>query len=184
MRFQEVAGQGPKKVPMRTALVVIDAQTSLIDEGAWQSDAILGNIRLLLERARAQGAPVVFVADRRVTPDGSIHDSLTVSPTDPVVSKAFSDSFLDTDLATILQARNVGRLVIAGLQSDYCVDTTCRRAASLGYDAVLVSDAHTTFSHEFLTAEQIVAHHNRILRDFPAGQGHVRAVPSEQVVFA
>ena len=165
-----------------TALVVIDVQTSLMDEGPWEGEAVLGRIALLVERARAAGAPVVFVTDQRVTPDGSLHRALEVHPADPVVSKGFSDSFLGTGLDELLRARGIRSIAVAGLQTDYCIDTTCRRAVSLGYDVVLVADAHTTFDHESLTASQIVAHHNRVLRDFPAGAARIRVVPAADVV--
>lgn len=170
---------GPK-----TALLIIDAQTSLIAEGAWEADAILARIEQLAGRARKESSPVVFVVDRRVEPDGSIHPSLSVAPGDPVVEKGFCDSFLSTRLAEVLDERGVGRLVVAGLQTDYCIDTTCRRAASLGYDVVLVADAHTTFDHEHLDAPAIIAHHNRILRNLPACTGRVRVVPAAEVSFA
>ena len=69
---------------------------------------------------------------------------------------------------------NISRLVIGGIQSDFCVDTTCRQAATLGYDVRLVADAHSTLDNEHLKARQIVAHHNRILGSFDAAQGRVR----------
>ncbi len=166
---------------MKTALLVIDVQTSLIAEGAWEASAILGRIGVLIASARSAAVPVVFVVDRRVGPDGSIHEALEVRDGDPIVEKSYSDSFLDTGLDDLLRSEGVGRLVVVGLQTDYCVDTTCRRAASLGYEVVLVSDAHTTFDHEHLTAPQIIAHHNRILRDFPAASGRVRVMPSSDV---
>ncbi len=167
----------------RTALLIIDAQVSLIAEGAWNADAILSRIEGLIEDARRQGAPVIFVVDRRIEPDGGIHPALSVDRNDPVVEKGFCDSFLSTRLADVLDEGGVGRLVVAGLQTDYCIDTTCRRAASLGYDVVLVGDAHTTFDHEHLDAASIVAHHNRILRSFPADQGRVRVVSAAEVTF-
>jgi len=167
----------------QTALLVIDAQTSLIAEGAWDAEAILARIENLIEQARREGSMVVFVVDRRVEPDAGIHPSLSVGPADPVIEKGFSDSFLSTRLAEVLDDRGVGRLIVAGLQTDYCIDTTCRRAASLGYDVVLVADAHTTFDHEHLEAPEIIAHHNRILRDFPAGEGRIRVVPAAEVNF-
>ena len=70
-----------------------------------------------------------------------------------------------------------------GMQSDFCVDTTCRQAAALGYDVVLVADAHSTLNHEYLKAEQIVAHHNRILRNFNAVKGLVRVSETANVSF-
>lgn len=69
------------------------------------------------------------------------------------------------------------------MQTDYCIDTSCRRAASLGYGVELVAEAHSTVDHEYLSAEQIVKHHNCILRNLPASTGSVRAVSIDQVRF-
>ena len=168
---------------MKTALVIIDAQKSLIDEGPWNAEHVLEQIAHLAASAREASAPVTFIRDRRVEPDGSLHPKLTAFAGDIQIEKSYSDSFLETDLIEQLQAKGVRRLVIAGLQTDYCIDTTCRRAASLGFEVVLVGDAHTTFNHEYLSAEQIVAHHNHILRRFPAGRGSVKVVESDNVVF-
>jgi nicotinamidase-related amidase len=61
-----------------------------------------------------------------------------------------------------LEKAGVGKLVLAGMQTELCVDTTCRRAFSLGYESILVKDAHTTFDSTMLKAIQIIEHHNSI----------------------
>jgi nicotinamidase-related amidase len=167
-----------------TALLVIDMQRGLLDAGPWQGATVLAHIQQLVTRARASGAPIVFMQDRRVELDPALDRSLVPAPADGVIGKDFCDSFLGTPLEAWLKARAVRRLVVAGMQSDYCVDTSCRRAASLGYAVELVKDAHTTFDNGALTAEQIVAHHNQILRSFRAGSGSVRTVASADVQFA
>jgi nicotinamidase-related amidase len=168
---------------MKTALVIIDVQKSLIDEAPWNAESVLERIARLLALAREAGVPVAFIRDRRVEPDGSLHPRLKVLGSDIHIEKSYSDSFLETDLGEQIQERGVKRLIITGLQTDYCIDTTCRRAASLGFEVVLVGDAHTTFDHRCLSADQIVAHHNYILRHFPAAGGSVRVVQSDGVVF-
>lgn len=167
-----------------TALLVIDMQRGLLDEGPWNGAAVLARIQQLVARARASGAPVVFMQDRRVELDPSLDSSLVPVPADGVIGKDFCDSFLGTSLEAWLRERAVRRLVVVGMQSDYCVDTSCRRAASLGYAVELVKDAHTTFDNGALTAEQIVNHHNQILRSFRAGSGSVCTVESTEVRFA
>jgi nicotinamidase-related amidase len=169
---------------MKTALIIVDMQKSLLDAGPWNADRVIDRVSGLVESARAAEAPIFFVKDRRVAPDAGLHPSLTTSDGDVFIEKSYCDSFLDTPLHDALDARAIERLVVAGLQTDYCIDTTCRRAASLGYRVLLVRDAHSTFGHKHLTAEQIVAHHNRILRSFPAGRGSVSAVDSRDVDFA
>ena len=101
-----------------------------------------------------------------------------------VVQKRHPDSFQDTNLRQELASRTIERLVITGIQTEYCVDTTCRRAYSLGYDVTLVKDAHSTWDSDHLTASQIIAHHNDVLGgwfaelkeaseiEFPSVKGH------------
>ena len=62
-----------------------------------------------------------------------------------------------------LKARGIGHLIIAGIQTEYCIDTTCRRASSLGYEVTLVADAHSTWDTEHLSAWQIIDHPNQVL---------------------
>lgn len=168
---------------MKTALIIVDMQQSLLDAGPWNADQLIAHVGRLVASAKAAGAPIVFVVDRRVGPDPGLHPSLDASDADLVIEKSYCDSFLDTPLNETLAAEAVERLVIAGLQTDYCIDTTCRRGASLGYKVLLVRDAHSTFGHQHLTARQIVAHHNRILRSLPAGRGSVSTVDSDDVDF-
>lgn len=169
---------------MNCALLVIDMQRSLLDEGPWNSSIVLEKIQHLVTQARSTGAPIAFIKDRRVEPDQRLDSSLVPSEVDGVIDKSFCDSFLNTPLETWLNERAIHRLVVVGMQTDYCIDTTCRRAASLGFAVDLVENAHTTFDHEFLTAEQIVSHHNRVLRSLPAGEGSVRVIDSIDVCFA
>jgi nicotinamidase-related amidase len=167
-----------------TALLIIDMQRSLLDDGPWNGTVVLERTQHLVALARSNGAPIAFIKDRRIEPDSSLDNSLVPTSSDAVIDKDFCDSFLGTSLDAWLSERSIKRLIVAGLQSDYCIDTSCRSAASLGYVVELVKDAHTTFDHNFLTAEQIVNHHNWILRSFPAGSGSVRTVKSADVRFA
>ncbi|MBB6674757.1 cysteine hydrolase family protein [Cohnella nanjingensis] len=171
------------------ALVIIDAQVAMFTyEGMKLHDeeAVLERLAGLANRARAAGTPVVFIQhtshDGDEFQEGSdtweLHPALGVIGGDIVVRKPTCDAFHETDLHDILQERNVGNLVIAGMQTDFCVDTTSRRAFSLGYDTVLVRDAHSTFDRGQLTAAQIVAHHNSVL-----GSSFVRLLSADDIVF-
>lgn len=168
---------------MSTALLIIDVQQSLVDEGIWHADRIIAQLNHLIAVARNEHVPIVLVRDTRVEPDGSFHRSLDHKTHDIEIEKCFCDSFMETRLDDVLKTRNISRLVVGGMQSDFCVDTTCRQAAALGYDVVLVADAHSTLNHEYLKAEQIVAHHNQILRNFNAVKGLVRVSETANVSF-
>ena len=168
---------------MPTALIIIDMQRSLLEDETWQPDRVVDRVRNLERAARAAGAPVVWVTDSRVEPHGDIDARLVPQDVDAQVTKGNCDAFLDTTLQTALEAVSADHLVVCGLHTDFCVDTTCRRAASLGYQVTLVEDAHSTFDRDYLTAEQVIRHHNAILADFPAGTGRVTVARSDDVGF-
>ncbi len=166
-----------------TALVIIDMQVSLMDENPWQPQPVIATINRLIHQARETDAVVCFVWDERVEPDAGILPVLSQQPSDWTQSKHFRDTFMDTTLHQRLQQAGVRRLVMTGMQTDYCVDTSCRAAAALGYEVILVSDGHTTPDSDQLTGEQIVRHHNRILNNHLAGQGSIAVIPAAEVTF-
>jgi nicotinamidase-related amidase len=81
-----------------------------------------------------------------------------------VIHKSFGDSFEDTDLEDVLSELKVGKLIVCGAQTDACIRSTLHGAIARGYDATLVSDAHTTddctYSEPPVSAEQVIAHTN------------------------
>ena len=111
--------------------------------------------------------------------------ALPISPLagEVLVRKASCDSFFETDLAKHLAERDVTRLVIGGCMTQYCVDTTCRRAVSLGYDVTLLADGHMTADMGDLSFAQIIAHHNAVLDGFDAGAHSIALQRADQVAF-
>lgn len=131
-----------------TALLVIDVQNDVM-AGAHDRDGVVANIAVLVDKARAGDVPVVWVqhsADGM--PVGSegweYVPELVQAGAEPVVHKRYPDSFEETDLEAVLAERGVGRLVVAGAQTDECIRSTLHGAITRGYDATLVADAHTT----------------------------------------
>jgi hypothetical protein len=130
------------------ALVVIDVQNGVVD-GAHERDAVIANISALVERARNDAVPVLWVQhssdDLPVDSDEWRYvDELERLESEPVVHKRYGDSFEDTDLEERLADRKVGRLIVTGAQTDACVRSTLHGAFVRGYDVTLVGDAHTT----------------------------------------
>ncbi len=131
-----------------TALLVIDVQNSVLAD-TFNRDGVVANIAVLVEKARSGNVPVVWVQH---SSDEMPRDSdgwryvpeLTQDESEPVVHKRYGDAFDDTDLEAVLAGRKVGRLVVAGAQTDECIRSTLHGAIVRGYDATLVSDAHTT----------------------------------------
>ena len=131
-----------------TALVVIDMQRGVVAE-AFEVDRVVSNINTLIDRARNAQVPVVWVqhSDDDL-PEGSdawqYIEDLVRADDEPLVHKRYGDSFEDTDLESILAEHHVGHLVVTGAQTDACIRSTLHGALARGYDATLVSDAHTT----------------------------------------
>lgn len=150
-----------------TALLIVDVQKGVVG-GAHDRDAVVANVGTLVEKARQGHVPVVWVQHSdanlaRGSEDWQIVPELTPAAADARVDKSYADSFDDTDLESVLSGLGVGRLVVAGAQTDECIRSTLHGALVRGYDATLVSDAHTT---EDLTEwgapppDQVIAHTN------------------------
>ena len=150
-----------------TALLVVDVQNGVV-EGAHARDAVVANIGSLVEKARREQVPVVWVqhSDDGL-PKGS--DSWQIVPelkpeeSEPLIEKNYGDSFEATTLETVLSGLGVGRLVVVGAQTDACIRSTLHGAFVRGYDAILVSDAHTTEDQTAWGApppDQVIAHTN------------------------
>jgi nicotinamidase-related amidase len=150
-----------------TALLVIDVQNGVV-EGAHERDAVVANVGSLVEKARGEQVPVVWVQHSdehllRGSEEWRIVPELTPDEAEPLVEKNYGDSFEDTNLENVLSDLGVGRLVVVGAQTDACVRSTLHGAFTRGYDATLVGDAHTT---EDLTEygapppDQVIAHTN------------------------
>ena len=177
---------------MTTAVLVIDVQHGLCEgEGAaWDSDAVIARINTVTERARAAGVPVFFIQHEsgpgyleHATPAWQLASGLQARPADERVRKTTPDSFLRTKLEERLRALGVTDLVICGMHSEFCVDTTTRRALALGFPVVLVADGHTSAGNVALTAPQVIAHHNATLTNISSFGPRVRAVPAAALAF-
>lgn len=182
----------------REAVVIIDVQNAILDvaglprpiETRTALDGVVARIGALIERARARGTPVLFVQHdgpvghrlQRGTRGWQIRSEIAPAPGDPVIHKTACDSFFETTLARELETRQIGRLIVAGCWTQYCVDTSVRRAVSLGYDVTLMADGHMTADIGALKFDQIIAHHNSLLDGFDAGRHAVRVVPLDQIV--
>jgi nicotinamidase-related amidase len=150
-----------------TALLVIDVQNGVV-EAAHQRDVVVSNIAGLVEKARSERVPVVWVqhCDQelpRASDDWRIVPELVPGDAEPLVDKSYGDSFEDTTLETVLSGLAVGRLVVARAETDACIRSTLHGAFTRGYDATLVSDAHTTGDKSAWGApppDQVIAHTN------------------------
>lgn len=157
---------------MTTALLIVDVQRGMFADSAFQplnGSAVVDCIAELLARARAGGAPVLFVRHSQPgspleagQPGHEIVEALTPVSGEPVITKTACSSFLNTPLRELLHQRGATRLVVTGLQTDYCVDTAVRAAVEHGFAVTVPRGAHTTFHTPALNAGAIVDHHETI----------------------
>lgn len=156
-----------------TALLIIDVQMTMFTENppVYQGEILLVKLKELIAKAHTAGIPVIYVQHSsgqngdlaEGSPGWQINPAIAPLPGELVVHKLHPDSFQDTPLQSELDKMGIKNLIIAGIQTEFCVDTTCRRAYSLGYDVTLVKDAHSTWDTEALNAAQIIDHHNQNL---------------------
>lgn len=153
-----------------TALLVIDVQNSVVEK-AHDRDAVVANINSLVDKARREQVPVVWVQHHDKGEDGIVLGSqgwrivpeLSPDESEPRVDKNYGDSFEDTTLESILSGLGVGRLIVTGAQTDACIRSTLHGAITRGYDTILVGDAHTCEDMTTWGApppEQVIAHTN------------------------
>jgi nicotinamidase-related amidase len=150
-----------------TALLVVDVQNGVVAE-AHERDAVVANIGTLVDQARGEHIPIVWVqhSDEGLalgSDEWQIVPELAPANGESRIEKGYGDSFEATNLETVLSQLGVGHLVVVGAQTDACIRSTIHGALVRGYDVSLVSDAHTTEDQQAWGApapDQVIAHTN------------------------
>ncbi|MEI5909692.1 cysteine hydrolase family protein [Bacillus spongiae] len=159
----------------KSALLIIDVQSGMFpeEEPVYKGSILLHTIGNLITKAKKNDLPIIYIQHNGPTghplevgtKGWTIHPEIA-EESSIVIQKTTPDSFFQTELEKELTKRGITDLFFTGIQTDYCVDTTCRRAFSLGYNSTLVTDAHSTWDSGGLTAQQIINHHNKVLSSF------------------
>ena len=173
-----------------TALLVVDVQNGVV-AGAHERDGVVANVGALVEKARSEDVPVVWVQHSddglaKGSDEWRIVPELAPAEGEPLVEKSYGDSFEDTNLEQVLAGFGVGRLVVVGAQTDACIRSTLHGAFARGYDATLVGDAHTTEDQTPWGApppDQVIAHTNLYWRDQTAPGRTAGTVETSEVSF-
>jgi nicotinamidase-related amidase len=160
---------------MSSALLIIDMQVGLFNgpDKPHDGEQMLANIQQLIRLARKRETPIYAV--RHTGPMGSpieagspfwqLLPALELgAAADILFNKGKPNAFHETALAEQLLAGGIENLFIVGMKTQYCIDSTCRAAADLGFKPVLVADAHTCMDTPALPARAIIEHHNATLK--------------------
>lgn len=173
-----------------TALLIVDVQRALCEGeyAAHEVDPMIDRINALSEAARAAEVPVVLIQHEEAEGDmqydtygWDLADTLLVTGGDLRVRKTATDSFHKTPLQELLAARGITHVVVCGMQSEYCIDSTVRGALARGYEVTLVEDGHSTVDNAVLKAPQISAHHNATLAGLGSYGPRVRVKPAVDI---
>jgi nicotinamidase-related amidase len=156
-----------------TALLVVDVQEAAVARGPYRGNIVLENIATLIAACRAAGVEVIHVQhdgqpgdqDEPGSQGWEIHAAVRPEPGERVVRKRSNSAFRDTDLRSYLDQRAIGTLILVGIQTEYCVDTTCRVAFEHGFTVVIPEMTNTTYDNGDVTASQIYELVNRRIFD-------------------
>jgi len=156
-----------------SALLIIDMQLGNFtgSDPIFKGEELLDSVGKILQKFRSFGFPIIYIQnmgtkgdpDEPGTQGWQIHPSISPLDNEITIQKTSPDSFNKTELKKKLIALNIDHLYIIGLQTEYCIDTTVRRAYSYDYKVTLIEDAHSTWDSHDLKASQIIDHHNSVL---------------------
>jgi nicotinamidase-related amidase len=177
---------------MSTALLIIDVQRALCagEYECFDIKRVIDTINELSAKARKANIPVILIQHEeegdllQFNSEGwQLAEGLVTSDEDLRVRKTTGDSFYQTNLRALLQKRDVDRLIICGLQTDYCVNATVHQAHTLGYDVVLAADAHSTVDNGNMAAEDIIAEHNKDLAHLTGSVARIDVIRAGDIKF-
>jgi len=177
---------------MRSALLVIDVQQGLCegDGKAFESAEVIARINSVSAKARDAPMPVVFIQHESAqgyleyaSREWQLAEGLQVEPHDLRIRKTTCDSFLRTPLQDMLVRMKVEHVVVCGMHTEFCVDTTTRQALALGYPVTLLADGHTSAGNAALTPSQVIAHHNATLTHISSFGPRVQAIRCSDIQF-
>lgn len=145
----------------KPVLLIVDVQVGVV-KGAWESERIVGNVAHAVERARAQGVPVIWVqhADEDLvqgSPEWQWVPELVPAQGEQLIHKNFNSSFENTSLDADLAKLGATHIVLAGCATNWCIRATAYGALERGYDLTLVQDAHTTKTMDLENGKRLEA---------------------------
>lgn len=150
----------------KTALMVIDVQNTLVSANPFAFDEIIGNVKKLINTCRKNNVEVIYVQhydDDELKPKSKgweIYNEISPAVGEKVISKSFNSSFKNTELKEYLNKKGIEQLIITGMQTEYCIDTTCKVAFEYGYKLIIPEKTNTTFDNGKILAKDLYEFYN------------------------
>ena len=171
---------------MKTALLVIDVQQAMIDERPARMDEFMLNLKLLIDAAHRSGTEIVYVRHdggegdllAYGTPGWQLEKSLIPRSDERVFDKRFGSAFRQTGLHDYFAKQDITRLVVCGMQTEYCIDTSIKVAFEFDYEVIVPAGATTTYANPFLSGEKLINYYERMIWHEPLA----RVIPVEDAL--
>lgn len=152
-----------------TVLLVVDVQTALIEEHPFNETGILINIRKLIETARRKNIEIIYIRHdsgiggglEQDTEGWEIHQDIAPEKHDKIFDKKFNSSFKDTRLREYLEGKGIKTIILVGMQTEYCIDTTCKVAFEYGYNVIIPEDTTTTYDNDTLSGKEFAKYYEK-----------------------
>ncbi len=176
---------------MNSAVLIIDLQVGLFEESGkpYDYEMVISKINSLISIAHERQIPVVFIQHETKegvlkynSPGWELVSDLDVDVNDYFVRKSTPNSFFRTNLNDVLKKEKVNNIIVSGYATEFCIDSTIRAAAALGYHIQIVSDGHTTHDKEHASAELIRKHHNVTLSDITSFDVKISAIEANELI--
>ncbi len=145
-----------------TAVLILDTQNALIKKHPYHTKKFLERMGALVETARTNKTEVIYLQHTdKERPEGSeawaVAPAIAPLPEEKIVCKYFSSAFRESELREYLEARGIRTLILAGLETEYSIDTTCKVAYEFGFSVIIPAQGTTTFDTCFARAKQTIA---------------------------
>lgn len=168
------------------ALLVVDVQSALVEANPYNKTELISNIKELLACSREQGIEVIYVRhDGGIgdeleynTPGWEIYHEISPTPSETIIEKRFNSSFKMTNLKEVLDKQEIQRFILVGMQTEYCIDATCKVAFEYGYEVIIPEDTTTTYDNAFSTAKDLRSYYESKIWN----NRYAKVIPVQQVI--
>ncbi len=145
-----------------TAVLILDVQNALMEKHPYHPKKFLERMEALIDTARLNNTEVIFLQHTdKERPEGSeawqIAAPIAPLPEEKTMLKHFSSAFRESELRKYLQERGIRTLILAGLETEYSIDVTCKVACEFGFSVIIPAQGTTTFDTCFGRAKQTIA---------------------------
>lgn len=152
----------------KCVLLIVDVQTALIKRHPYNKLKIIDNIKKLITIARDNEIEVVYVRHdvnngRQLEPENNewdIYSEVAPNSGEVIYNKRFNSAFYKTGLKQYLDSKDIDTIILVGLQTEYCIDATCKSAFEHGYNVIIAEETNTTFDNEYLSADKLYEFYN------------------------